>query len=435
MPSKSKAKQKKAEQQRTAASATSPSTSSSPSSSSSSSSSSSASSASPSPPVAASAPSSIDQLKDKGNKAFASGNYQRALDLYSQAIEEAQSIDTVDASSNGDSSPASLHPSRPLPSPSPPSSASTPVHTLFSNRSAAHLALKGFPAALEDAERCIRCAPSWPKGFLRKGQALEQLLRYHDALRAYKEGLALDPHDALLTKSSDELTALLDELKLSESELQTHTVNPDSDRFALMVDWLKAGGAQFPKLYLQYYSEDYRGVHSLAKIPPDDILLYVPFSLIMTSQVAMDSEVGQAIQQSKVELRSKHSYLASYLLQEKERGRASYWFPYLEALPAYYQNMPIFFPPSLLAMLRGSFTLAKIQDRIDSLKTEYDNIKAVVPSFARFSHDSFVWARLVVITRIFGLVIHGTKTDGLVPYADMLNHKKPRDASDTDTKW
>ena len=155
----------------------------------------------------------------------------------------------------------------------------------------------------------------------------------------------------------------------------------------------------------------------------------------MTSQVAMDSEVGQAIQQSKVELRSKHSYLASYLLQEKERGRASYWFPYLEALPAYYQNMPIFFPPSLLAMLRGSFTLAKIQDRIDSLKTEYDNIKAVVPSFARFSHDSFVWARLVVITRIFGLVIHGTKTDGLVPYADMLNHKKPRDASDTDTKW
>jgi hypothetical protein len=31
----------------------------------------------------------------------------------------------------------------------------------------------------------------------------------------------------------------------------------------------------------------------------------------------------------------------------------------------------------------------------------------------------------VVITRIFGLVVEGNKTDGLVPYADMLNHKKP----------
>jgi hypothetical protein len=39
-----------------------------------------------------------------------------------------------------------------------------------------------------------------------------------------------------------------------------------------------------------------------------------------------------------------------------------------------------------------------------------------------------------VITRIFGLVIRGQKTDGLVAYADMLNHKKPRDAADTDTR-
>jgi len=37
--------------------------------------------------------------------------------------------------------------------------------------------------------------------------------------------------------------------------------------------------------------------------------------------------------------------------------------------------------------------------------------------------------RLAVITRIFGLVINGNKTDGLVPMADMLNHKRPRETS------
>jgi histone-lysine N-methyltransferase SETD3 len=46
-----------------------------------------------------------------------------------------------------------------------------------------------------------------------------------------------------------------------------------------------------------------------------------------------------------------------------------------------------------------------------------------------------------VITRIFGLQIEGNKTDGLVPYADMLNHKKPCSdtgpvkADEADTKW
>jgi len=45
-----------------------------------------------------------------------------------------------------------------------------------------------------------------------------------------------------------------------------------------------------------------------------------------------------------------------------------------------------------------------------------------------------VWARLVVITRIFGLNIDGKKTDGLVAYADMLNHKRPREDESGDVR-
>ena len=365
--------------------------------------------------------SSIEQLKDKGNQAFTTGNFQRALELYTQAIDEAAAATTA-ASASSSSSTSASSTAIPTSLAHPP----FPTHTLYSNRSATQLALKNYAAALSDADAAIILAPQWPKGYLRKGNALEQLLRYHDAHAAYQQGMKLDGSDAALNKCNEELSVLLDELKISENELTQHAANPDSDRFTTMCNWLRSGGAQFPKLYLQYYSEDYRGVHALARVPPDDIILYVPFSLIMTSQVAMESEIGKQIIAAKVELRSKHSYLASYLLQEKEKATDSYWYPYLACLPAYYNNMPIFFPPSLLAMLKGSFTLQKIQDRIDSLRTEYDNIKAVVPTFARFSHDDFVWARLVVITRIFGLVINGVKTDGLVPYADMLNHKKPR---------
>ena len=126
----------------------------------------------------------------------------------------------------------------------------------------------------------------------------------------------------------------------------------------------------------------------------------------------------------------------SDLLQERAKGSDSFWAPYINSLPQVYGNMPIFFNDEMLAHLKGSFTLAKIRERIESLKAEYDNICAHVPALMKdFTHADFVWARLAVITRIFGLVIRGVKTDGLVAYADMLNHKKPRDAQDTDTRW
>ena len=40
-----------------------------------------------------------------------------------------------------------------------------------------------------------------------------------------------------------------------------------------------------------------------------------------------------------------------------------------------------------------------------------------------------MWARLAVITRIFGFDINGEKHDGLVAMADMLNHKRPHETS------
>jgi histone-lysine N-methyltransferase SETD3 len=77
-----------------------------------------------------------------------------------------------------------------------------------------------------------------------------------------------------------------------------------------MVRWLRDGGAKFPRLYLQYYSEDYRGVHCLSRIPSDEIILFVPHHMVMTSQVALESPIGKAMLDAQLELRSKHSYLA-----------------------------------------------------------------------------------------------------------------------------
>lgn len=332
-------------------------------------------------------------LKDQGNKCFAQQRYKEAIGFFTQAIE-----------------------------------ADPDNHVLYSNRSAAYAADKEGKLALEDADKTVELKSDWAKGFLRRGVAYETLYKYPEAHTAFAAGLALDPEDATLKKKVSELSSLMDELKITQEQLDEGE-NPDVDRFDSMVKWLRDGGGLFPKLYLKYYSDDYRGVHCLTKVPEDDTILYVPFKYIMTSEVAKDSNIGRAIISSNVELRSKHSYLASYVLQEKKQQN-SFWAPYINILPVYYANMPIFFPEDQLALLTGSFTMEKIADRIDSLRIEYDNIRRACPEFAKYTHEEFVWARLVVITRIFGMAIDNNKTDGLVPYADMLNHKVPKE-----TKW
>ena len=54
----------------------------------------------------------------------------------------------------------------------------------------------------------------------------------------------------------------------------------------------------------------------------------VPYSVLSASphvHPAQESQLGRKIVASGVDLRSTHSYLAAYLLQEKAKGTKSYW--------------------------------------------------------------------------------------------------------------
>ncbi|KAK0231232.1 activator of Hsp70 and Hsp90 chaperone [Armillaria fumosa] len=101
-------------------------------------------------------------LKDLGNKAFSAKEYDKAIDLFSQAI----AIDPKN-------------------------------HVLYSNRSAAKAGKKQWAEALADAEQCIAVNPSWSKGYARKGAALHGARRYDDAIAAYEAGLKLEDSPAL----------------------------------------------------------------------------------------------------------------------------------------------------------------------------------------------------------------------------------------------
>lgn len=76
----------------------------------------------------------------------------------------------------------------------------------------------------------------------------------------------------------------------------------------------------------------------------------------------------------------------------------------------------------------GSYLLNMIEERKKLIRKDYETICSISPSFStQVSLNDFLWARMCVCSRNFGISITPTlNTAALVPYADMLNHYRPR---------
>jgi len=117
---------------------------------------------------------SAASFKEAGNKALQAGNFDEAIEAYTNAI----SLDATD-------------------------------HVFYSNRSAAYLSKGDAEKALEDGVKCIELNASWPKGYSRKGAALHALKRYEEAQQVYEAGLEFAPNDAGLKSAISEVQKIL----------------------------------------------------------------------------------------------------------------------------------------------------------------------------------------------------------------------------------
>lgn len=75
----------------------------------------------------------------------------------------------------------------------------------------------------------------------------------------------------------------------------------------------------------------------------------------------------------------------------------------------------------------------QVEEKIEDIKQDYQTICDKVPEYERFPIKHFSEIRMMVSSRIFGMNIDGVKTDGFVPMADMLNHKRPKQTTWTYT--
>lgn len=102
------------------------------------------------------------------------------------------------------------------------------------------------------------------------------------------------------------------------------------------------------------------------------------------------------------------------------------WHPYIDILPKTFSNFPIFFTPEEKEWLYGSPFLNQVEEKIEDIKSDYNLICKEVPEFSQFPLKEYSEMRMMVSSRIFGIQVEGIKTDGFAPYADMLNHRRPR---------
>ena len=172
-----------------------------------------------------------------------------------------------------------------------------------------------------------------------------------------------------------------------------------------LMDWLRINGARFDHFELKECNGIY--VKSTSNdIEDGTVFAAVPIKCILTRDIAQKSPIGQKL--SLKQLRSRQTFLACYLCIERMKGKESFWFPYIQTLPTDFREIPIYYNDDEMDELCGSFTIGKIKDRKESLRSEYDNLIDILEP-AGITYDDFVWGRLVVITRVFGIRISNHK--------------------------
>ena len=286
--------------------------------------------------------------------------------------------------------------------------------TFLIKRAICYLAKGYYTLALKDALRTIEIDNIFNKG-------------YYIASLCYLEMYDIEMAEKYSQNKNKRLKALIDKNK---KELYQKSKKYKS--YPLYVKFLRElykYNAFFPKLEIHFYTDDYRGVLAKSNILKDEIIMTIPKDCLISLETAFETSYGKKIREFMYnELNSpKHCLLTSFLLYEEKNPKYKYYF---DLLPKDYSNFPIFYTNKELDYLKGSPFLSQILEKKEDMKSDYNKLCEYLPDYKQFSYLKFCEARVLISSRIFGIAINDNKTDVLAPFADLLNHKRPRQ-----TQW
>lgn len=185
-----------------------------------------------------------------------------------------------------------------------------------------------------------------------------------------------------------------------------------------------------------------------SSIEPKEILLSVPWDTIITPDHGRATSTGKAL---RMNLDDDYTYLALWITTTSANYAVNHdlYYYYLKTLPKDMSHLPIFWSSADLDELKGT----RLYTATQLLRKQWEILYLyIVSQYAPFgketSLDTFLWAKALVQSRVFflredylenkiGSFTRNTTTTntnkiGLVPLADMLNHKSRSDPSTCD---
>ena len=286
--------------------------------------------------------------------------------------------------------------------------------TFLINRAICYLAKGFYTLSLKDALKSIEIDPKFLKG-------------YYIASLSYLEMYDIEKAEKFTKEKNQRLLSLIEnkkkDIKIKSKKFKSYPI------YIKFLKELYKYDAYFPKLEIHFYSDEYRGVCAKSKILKEEIIMTIPKECLISLELAMETNVGKEIGKFMYsELNSpKHCLLSAFLLTEEKSEK---WKFYFDLLPKDFSNFPIFYTEKELEYLKGSPFLNQVLDKKIDMKIDYEKICFYIPSFSQFSYQKFCEARMMISSRIFGIQMGENKTDVLAPFADLLNHKRPRQ-----TQW
>ena len=196
-----------------------------------------------------------------------------------------------------------------------------------------------------------------------------------------------------------------------------------------MVEWLKEGGSIMNKVGVCYFSHNYRGIRMVGDASIAEVLLFIPHKYIITYDLAFNCEALKGLMREGVveKLKSvKHTPLSLFLIYEASKGEKSFYHRYLETLPHSVDGLPVDFTEEEKLMLKGTSIINEINTKIINMKSDYELAKENVDFMKDVGFDEFKRFRNIISSRVFGIKVNEVKTGGMVPFADMINHKFPK---------
>lgn len=193
--------------------------------------------------------------------------------------------------------------------------------------------------------------------------------------------------------------------------------------------WLKDSKA-IDNTIIKEISKDFRTVYSSKYIEKDEKILSVPVDCLITETYSKSLPFNKNIIDAGIE--NSHVFLATCLLYEKSLGKNSKFYHFIKHLPESFPSHPLFINDDDLELFKGSGFYTKLKTKKDKdLKESFNFISKSFES-CPFTEEEYIWARTIVVTRVFQITYENIQQPALVPLADMLNHQKPEDVK---THW